>query len=385
VTQQQTQINTLVIPLNVTSLTTETITTTSTVFETLRLTKTFSTAIVTSTAVVTSTPAPVQRRDASISILPDRYEPTTTAHPSSNGTLHARQASNVQCRPATWGMDTIPQYATQCRDSKAYSSACQKMGVIAKTTTLQPSATYTTKVIFQTITPTIILSTTKTVLQTTARTLTNPITRLQTTNVTLTTFQTLTTTSTSFTTSTLTSTVRLNTTLTSTALVSAVATSTTLTTSTFLATPTPCPGSFRLSVTGTPVGNYIRSFGESEKYSFTSNTTLSTVFALDASSLLYEPATNMYPNTEDRPLYYVYQESVQTIQDNGYLRLKCGLGQGGAFDCAKTGGTADGKGKFFWCPVIAPVDALVFGSEEGKNQANGVDCVELDVAQECVV
>jgi hypothetical protein len=259
------------------------------------------------------------------------------------------------------------------------------MGVMAKTTTLQPSATYSTEVIIQTITPTILLGTTKTFLQTTTRVLTNPTTRLHTTNVTLVTVQTLTTTSTYFTTSTLTSTIRLNTTLTSTALVSAIATSTTLTTSTFLATPTPCPGSFRLRVTGTPVGNYIRSFGESEKYSFTPNATLSTIFAFDASSLLYEPSTNMYPNTEDRPLYYVYQESLETIQDNGYLRFKCGLGQGGAFECAKTGGAGDGKGRFWWCPVIGPVDALVFGSEEGKNQAGGVDCVGLGVAQECVV
>jgi hypothetical protein len=258
------------------------------------------------------------------------------------------------------------------------------MGVKAKTTTLQPSATYTTKVIIQTITPTVVLSTTKTFLRSTTRVLTEPTTHLHTINVTLITIQTLTTTSTSLTTSTLTSTIRLNTTLTSTALVSAIATSTTLTTSTFLATPTPCPEFFRLRVTGTSVGNYIRSFGESEKYSFTSNTTLSTVFALDASSLLYEPATNMYPNTEDRPLYYVYQESVQTIQDNGYLRFKCGLGKGGAFECGKTGGALDGQGDFWWCPVIAPVDALVFGSEEGKNQATGVDCVRLGIMQECV-
>jgi hypothetical protein len=260
------------------------------------------------------------------------------------------------------------------------------MGVFAKTTTLKPSATYTTKIITKTVTPTIFVNTTKTFLQTTTRAVTNPTTRVHTTNLTLTTVQTLTTTSTSLTTSTLTTTILLNTTLTSTALISAIATSTSLTTSTHLATPTACPGSFRLHVTGTPAGTYIKSAGESEKLTFTSDSSAATVFGLDASALLYEPSTNLYPNTEDRGLYYVYQESVQTITDNAYLRLKCSFDASTGFACEKVGGKdgEDGKGRFWWCPVIAPVDALVFGSEAGRQQAGGVDCVGLGVRQECV-
>lgn len=125
----------------------------------------------------------------------------------------------------------------------------------------------------------------------------------------------------------------------------------------------------------------MRSFGESEKMGFTNDTSVAAILSLDSQNRLYEPSTSFYPNTEDRGLYYVYQETAATVDGNGYLYLQCKV-EGGKFGCSKKG--QDG-GRFWWCPVIAPPDALVFGSEAGRVEAGGADCVGLNVQQECVV
>ncbi|KAH8730781.1 hypothetical protein GQ44DRAFT_736446 [Phaeosphaeriaceae sp. PMI808] len=318
-TQEQTQFTTSVLPETTTSLTTQT-TTTSTIFETERITTTFSTAIVTSTAVVTSTLPPVLKRDATVtpSILPDRPH---HARLFFNNTLAARQQkpNDSQCFPLTWGAEDIPKYAQPCRGSRAYSTACQKLGIGERTTTVQPSAATTTTTTTLTTTP--MLTATQTVRATTTKVITSPITQLRTTVNTVTKLQTVTTTTTTILTSTITSIVSAFNTSTTTTTESVIATSTQILTSTATATPTPpapCPGPFILNVTGSTAGIYIRSFGESEKMGFTNNITLAATLALDNQTRLYEPSTGLYPNTDDGDLYYVYQETPATIGASGW-------------------------------------------------------------------
>ncbi|KAH5332335.1 hypothetical protein HBI12_054870 [Parastagonospora nodorum] len=357
-TNQQTQLTTLIMPQNSTAFATEIATTTSTVFETVLLTNTYSTAVVTSTV---GTPS-LQRRDTSISVLPDRPHHTTLP---SNATLNARQ-NNGKCNPSIFTPDNVPDYASPCRDLKSYSTACQKLGVTGKTMTLPASISYTTRTTTTTTTPTIVVNITKTFQATTTKAVTSPVTRLHTAVENTTTTQTITTTSTSTLTSTVTSYITSNTTRISTLTTSIIATSTTLIAPT--PSPTSCTSNFRLSVTGTPatVGTYIRTFGASEKLGFTPNATLSSTFSLDSASRLFEPSTSLYANTDAGGLYYVYAEAAGTVESAGYLYITC-----------------EGMG-FYWCPVIGPPDALVFGSEEGRVQAAGWDCVGLGVRVECI-
>lgn len=373
-TKQQMQLTTLVLPQNSIALTTETAMTTSTVFETVVLTTIFSTTVVTSTPTATSA---LQRRDTSISVLPDRPHHATLP---SNATLNARQ--NIgKCSPSVFTPDNVPDYASPCRDLKSYSTACQKLGVTGKTMTVPASTSYTTKTTTTITTPTMIVNVTKIYQATTTQAQTNLITQLHTSIENTTTTQTLTSTSTSTLTSTLTSYLTSNTTLTTTLTTSLIATSTALITPT--PSPSSCTSNFRLSVIGTPatVGTYIRTFGASEKLSFTPNITLSSIFSLDAASRLYEPSTNLYTNTDAGGLYYVYGETAGTVESAGYLYLQCEVSEEeGRLRCtARNGG--DG---FYWCPVIGPPDALVFGSEEGRVAAGGWDCVGLGVRVECV-
>lgn len=112
---------------------------------------------------------------------------------------------------------------------------------------------------------------------------------------------------------------------------------------------------------------------------FTSNTSLAGIFALDSSSHLFEPSTNLYPNTDDGGLYYVYAETAATVDTEGYLYLSCEIDQGGMGCTARNGGDT-----FYWCPVIGPPDALVFGNEGSREVAGGGDCVALKVEVDCV-
>ncbi|KAH4096402.1 hypothetical protein HBH46_166840 [Parastagonospora nodorum] len=373
-TNQQTQLTTLIVPQNSTAFATEIATTTSTVFETVLLTNTYSTAVVTSTV---GTPS-LQRRDTSISVLPDRPHHTTLP---SNATLNARQ-NNGKCNPSIFTPDNVPDYASPCRDLKSYSIACQKLGVTGKTMTLPASISYTTRTTTTTTTPTIVVNITKTFQATTTKAVTSPVTRLHTAVENTTTTQTITTTSTSTLTSTVTSYITSNTTRTSTLTTSIIATSTALITPTPTPSPSSCTSDFRLSVTGTPatIGTYIRTFGASEKLGFTPNATLSSTFSLDSASRLFEPSTSLYANTDSDGLYYVYAEAAGTVESAGYLYITCEVSGEGDLECKATNG-GDG---FYWCPVIGPPDALVFGSEEGRVQAAGWDCVGLGVRVECI-
>jgi hypothetical protein len=103
------------------------------------------------------------------------------------------------------------------------------------------------------------------------------------------------------------------------------------------------------------------------------------IFSLDSQSRLFEVGTNYYPNTDASGLYYVYQETLQTVSDGGYAFLTCKAGEGG--ECAVKG--REGVG-FWWCPVIGPPDALVAGSEADRVEARGWDCIKAGVTVECV-
>jgi hypothetical protein len=128
------------------------------------------------------------------------------------------------------------------------------------------------------------------------------------------------------------------------------------------------------------VGSYIRSFGESEKMGFTSDSGLAGTFSLDSSSHLYQPSTDLYPNTDAGGLYYVYAETAATVDTDSYLYLTCKLSDEGEVACT----ASNGGDTFYWCPVIGPPDALIFGNEASRQKANGVDCVALKVEVECV-
>jgi hypothetical protein len=181
-------------------------------------------------------------------------------------------------------------------------------------------------------------------------------------------------------TSTITSYITANTTQTTTVTTSVVATSTAIITPT--PTPSSCTSNFRLAVNGTSqtVGSYIRSFGESEKMGFASNSSIAGVFSLDAESRLYESSTNLYPNTDTAGLYYVYGETAATVDSEKYQYLTCKVDAKGKVTCTAT----NGGDMFYWCPVIGPPDALVFGNEESRVKAAGWDCVGLDLRVECL-
>ena len=380
-TAHQTQNTTLVLDATSTALSTETTTTTSTLFETLLVTTTYSTALVTSTAVVTSTLPAIQRRETSISILPDRTYPSSTPELPSNGTLNARQNSNGQCRPATFTPDDVPDYASPCRDLRSYSTACQQLGVTGKTLTLSPSTEVVTRTSVTTSTPTLIIVSTKSFQATTTNVLVLPITQFYTSITNLTTTQTVTTTATSVVTSTVISLIRTNTTSTKPVTISVLATSTTYETSVALATPTPSAcSSFRLTAPSLVIGSYFRSFGASEKLGFTPLPALAATFSLDSQNRLYETSTKLYLNTDPTGLYYVYLDPSTQVDAGGYAYLKCKI-DGGKLACNREG---ESKGGFWWCPVIGPPDALIWGTDEDRVRAGGWDCVAIAAQVECV-
>ncbi|KAF2830443.1 hypothetical protein CC86DRAFT_463746 [Ophiobolus disseminans] len=403
-TEQHTQLATLVLPKNITSLITETTTTTSTVFETAQFTTTFSTATVTSFAVVTSTLPPLEKRatdtDVTPSVLPDR---THLMAPSNNTVNPRDERAAVQCRPSIRTASVIPTYASACRSSPAYSTACQQLGVSEKITTLRPSTAYLTTTTTESTTPTLLVTTTQTIKAVVTKVITIPTTRLRTSINNITTTKTLTTNSTSILTFTATSTLSLLTTATSTSTLSAIITTTQTLTSTLLATPststvsaiaittqpltstaltTPspapaCPSTFLLTASGALAGTYIRSLGASDKLVFTFDRSQAASFALDAQSRLYEPSTGLYPNTDDVPLYFVYMETAETVEGAGYVYLTCST-EGGKLGCGKSGREV---GVFYHCPVTGPPDAVVFGT--GGLGLGNLDCVAVGVGVDC--
>lgn len=66
------------------------------------------------------------------------------------------------------------------------------------------------------------------------------------------------------------------------------------------------------------------------------------------------------------------------VDSAGYLYLTCSTA-GGKFGCSASSG-ANG---FYYCPSIAPVDALVFGTVEGGRDNVGV-CTVLGVTPVCI-
>lgn len=111
---------------------------------------------------------------------------------------------------------------------------------------------------------------------------------------------------------------------------------------------------------------------------FTSDASLAAVLALDAQSRLYESTTGLYPNTDNVPLYYIYQETQATVDSAGYLYLTCSTDKG-RFACT----ARNGADTFFHCPVTGPPDALVFGTVKGGMGEGNRDCVALGVVPVC--
>lgn len=80
----------------------------------------------------------------------------------------------------------------------------------------------------------------------------------------------------------------------------------------------------------------------------------------------------------------MYTDSAGTIDSGGYAYLTCsGAVEGGKLSC-EAGEGRKKEGRFWWCPVIAPPDALVWGTDEERIRAGGWDCVGLGVGVECV-
>jgi hypothetical protein len=129
------------------------------------------------------------------------------------------------------------------------------------------------------------------------------------------------------------------------------------------------------------VGSYIRTFGASEKLGFTSSSSSAAVLSLDASNRLFEPSTGLYLNTDAAGLYYVYADPESEVASGGYRYLTCSV-EKGKLECSA--GEAKGEGKFWWCPIIGPPDALVWGTDAERVKAGGWDCVGLGVGVECV-
>jgi hypothetical protein len=111
---------------------------------------------------------------------------------------------------------------------------------------------------------------------------------------------------------------------------------------------------------------------------FTPSSSNATIFSLDSNNRLFEPSTNLYPNTDASGLYYVYQETKAFVEGGGYAFLTCDVGKGscGVVDREDAG--------FWWCKVIGPPDALIAGSASDREVAGGSDCVRAGVGVECV-
>jgi hypothetical protein len=111
---------------------------------------------------------------------------------------------------------------------------------------------------------------------------------------------------------------------------------------------------------------------------FTNDISQAAVLSLDEQNRLYEPSSGLYPNTDTAALYYVYLETKATMDSAGYLYLTCSTDRG-KFTCTATSG-AD---KFYYCPIIAPPDALVFGTTAGAAQ-NAPYCTLLTITPLCL-
>jgi hypothetical protein len=91
---------------------------------------------------------------------------------------------------------------------------------------------------------------------------------------------------------------------------------------------------------------------------------------------VYEASSGLYLNTDDLPLYYVYAETQEYVEEAAFLYLTCSTEKGRVACTAVSGADT-----FFHCPVVGPPDALIFGTVEGGKAS--ADCVKLGVTPVC--